>query len=126
MKTVTKLAAVVFLLCSTQSFASDEDERVEHFKGIVPGNVVEAQSIFAEYNAKLAVIANKEKLDMSDMGEIHMLTYTLENQLAYLIKDLKRVADELEELHQLSESPKTDKAHAQAAHYLKEAQVYTK
>lgn len=127
MKMLTKLICTSSLLIfSTFCFSSDKSERIDHFKGIVPASVNEAQQILTDYNKKLAKLIKKEKLDMKDMGEIHMLTYTLENQLGYMMEDLKKVADELEKLHLLSESTEAKKAQAQAVIYLKNSKAYQK
>ena len=126
MKTLLKCLTLTGLILMSSNLMADDNERVRHFKGITASSAVEAQSLLAEYNAKLAVIASKEKLEMTDMAEIHMLTYTLENQLDYLEDDLERVAEQLEVLHKLSETAQAERAKAQADVYLKNVKPYEK
>ncbi len=126
MKTLLKSLTVTGLVLMSSNMMADDNERVRHFKGITASSVVEAQSILAEFNAKLAVIASKDRLEMTDLAEIHMLTYTLENQLEYLEDDLERVAEQLEVLHKLSETAQVERAKAQADVYLKNAKPYEK
>ena len=126
MKKLLESLTLIGLVLMSRNVMADDNERVKHFKGITAGSAVEAQSILTEYNSKLAVIASKDKLDMTDVAEIHMLTYTLENQLEYLEEDLERVAEQLEVLHKLSETAQVERAKAQADVYLKNAKPYQK
>ena len=126
MKTLLKSLTLTGLVLMSSSVMADDDERVKHFKGKTASSAVEAQSILTEYNDKLAVIASKDKLETEDVAEIHMLTYTLENQLEYLEEDLERVAEQLEVLHKLSETAQVERAKAQAHVYLKNAKPYQK
>ncbi len=124
MKTLLKRLTLTGLVLMSSNVMADDTERVKHFKGITASSAMEARSILADYNGKLAVIASKDKLEMTDVAEIHMLTYTLENQLEYLEDDLERVAEQLEVLHKLSETAQVDRAKAQANVYLRNAKPY--
>lgn len=125
MNTFLKLSTTSLILLYTSfTFASDNNKRPDHFKGLQPTSINEAQQTLTDYHKKLAQLTEKPHLALEDLGDIHIMTYTLENQLAYLMKDLKQTAAALEKLHQLSETTETEKARAQAIIYLKRGSAW--
>ena len=126
MTNLLKLNSIITLglLISTNAFG-DEHQRVRHFSGEKPATTREARVLLSDYNAKLASILAKNELASKDLGEIHMLTYTLENAIMHLRQDLKALANTLEELHKLSEHNKPEQAKQQAEVYLQAAQQFT-
>lgn len=126
MKTITALTLSLTTLLVSQFATAGDSERARHFKGITPTSVENAQEIIAEYNGKIAELTSKGKMEITDLGSIHMYTYTLENAVAYLREDLTKLADTLETLHLLSESTDIAKAQAQGKTYLKDAKIYQK
>lgn len=120
-KTTLTLAFVsIFALQGTAFASSDRDQ---HFKGEPSHTLEQAVKNFSEYNKKLAVIMQKEKLEPVDMAEIHQLTYTLENALEKIEDALEQIEDDLEEVHQASEKGQYDKALNKGRAYLKNAQT---
>ncbi|QKK02835.1 MAG: hypothetical protein HND55_09360 [Pseudomonadota bacterium] len=93
-------AALTFALTAT---ALAGDERVEHFEGEPAETLEQAISNFSEYNAKLAQIMEQDELSLEDFGQIHELTYTLENALGKISEELEELAETLERLHLASE-----------------------
>lgn len=116
------LATILFVVVSGTLMA-DED-RVDHFKGKEATSVKEAKMLLKTYNDKLRALQNKEKIDGADLGEIHIMTYTLENQIAYLIADLSVLAEMLEELHLTSETGDVAKTEEKLNKYLDHAQKH--
>jgi hypothetical protein len=102
---------LVPLLCvsfSVNVLASDND-RPEHFKGLMPKDIKEAVEHFSEYNAKLGNIIAQKHLSPEDLHTVHELTYTIENALGMLSNELGLLAETLEAVHIASEhaDPKT-------------------
>ena len=117
------LLATALLIVSANVTASD-DERVDHFKGIEAKSVAEAKELLKTYNDKLRLLQDKKELAATDLGEIHLITYTLENQIAHLIADLQKMADSLEELHLTSETGDISKTSDKLDSYLKHAEKH--
>jgi hypothetical protein len=59
------------------------------------------------------------------MVKVHELTYTLENALQRLQKDLVKVAADLEEVHQASEKLEADKIQSFGKKYLAQGELFT-
>lgn len=78
-----------------------------HFKGKPAETLTQAAANFSEYNHKLQAILDGEVSD-SDLAEVHILTYTLENALKKINADMDALADTLEAVHKASE--KLDRA----------------
>lgn len=78
-----------------------------HFKGKPAETLTQAVANFSEYNHKLQAILDGEVSD-SDLAEVHILTYTLENALKKINADMDALADTLEAVHKASE--KLDRA----------------
>ncbi len=123
MKQLKQLMVVTALLTLSTTIADDKD-RVDHFKGIEASSVHEARELLKTYNDKLRALQNKETMVVTDLGEIHLMTYTLENQIAYLVADLKKMADSLEELHLTSETGDIAKTAEKLDSYLKHARKH--
>lgn len=107
-------------LMTTASLAMAEgQQRVDHFEAKSSETLVEAVANFAQYNEKLAAILESEELSDEDMGNIHQLSYTLEEALAKIHTELAAVADTLEEVHIGSESGDHEGVKANGEAYLK-------
>lgn len=83
----------------TQAQASDD----EHFEGEQPETYVQAQAVLQKYNAQLAAFAEDGEISPAEMGQVHELTYTLENALEKMEDTLDQVAERLEVVHEGSE-----------------------
>jgi hypothetical protein len=73
----------------------------------------DAKRIFVETTAQ---IRSKEKLDLAELQQIHMITYTLEQSVAYFVENTKgerhelaeEIAEVVEEIHHSSENGRTE------------------
>lgn len=94
-------AASTLLAFVPASFASDA-ERPDHYQGKPAATLTEAVKNFSEANARLEAILKGDVTDAA-MGEVHQLTYTLENALEKINHDMSQLADTLEKVHVASE-----------------------
>ncbi|GGY60672.1 DUF6746 family protein [Marinobacter zhanjiangensis] len=90
---------------------------VVHFEGKASNTLPEAVANFSEYNDKLEAVMEGE-LTPEAMSEVHQLSYTLENAIAKMSKELDSLAETLEEVHLASESADTETVSEQGAAYL--------
>ncbi|TVP93089.1 MAG: hypothetical protein EA348_01315 [Pseudomonadaceae bacterium] len=114
-----------FLLCASlaASHAFAADNRAEHFQGLSADSWSQALEHLQEYNQLL----NEElsgPLDAGSMTRIHELTYTLENALQKMQKDINDAAEKLEELHVASESYQPDAVEQKGQIYLEAVQPF--
>jgi len=100
--------------------ANASDDRPDHFKAEPVESLEQAISVFREHNAKLAEVLAGE-VDDQAIGEIHILTYTLENALERINNDVAVLAETLEELHLSSEKYNADDVKKFGAEYLETA-----
>ena len=101
-----------------------------HFRepgGEASETLEQAVKNFSEYNAKLeAVLAAEGKMDLEQMDAIHQLTYTLENALEKIRKDLDGLAETLEQVHVASEHADEETVRTAGAEYLKVSRTLVK
>lgn len=100
-----------------------EEEQAQHYAAKSSETLGEAVANFAEYNKKVAAVLEKEELTVSDMEQIHQLTYTLEEALARINKRMKALPVTLEELHLASEAHNPDRVRGVGGVYLETAQT---
>ena len=93
------------------------DEQVQHYKAEPSPNLKVAVQNLREYNQKLEEHLNQE-MTVENMEKIHQLSYTLENALQRMDKDLKSIASVLEGMHLASEGRNEDKIKSNAETYL--------
>ncbi len=74
-------------------------------------------AVFNDYNQRFEDKLNGE-LDSLALHEIHELTYTMENALAYITSSMYTVAEDLEAVHQATEYANTDQVLKSGAKYL--------
>lgn len=110
------LASVAF---SSISFASD---RPDHFQGKPSATVEQAVVNLKEYNAKLAILVNKDKLSLQELGQVHQITYTLERALEKLREEHEQVGELLEKVHVASEASNVGVVKNSGREYLKRTQ----
>jgi uncharacterized protein YukE len=126
MKKSLLAVGVLSLSLFALNVAQADDHAPKHFKGVASDTYEQAVANLQEYNAKLAVLMQKEQLSPADMGEIHQLTYTLEKALERIKKHIEKTAEVLEDVHQATEKAQYDKALTQGRAYLKESDVLLK
>ena len=116
------LMAGCLMIFAGMALASDDDDRVDHFKGKSAETVAEALENFREANHRLADIIAMDNPDTQAVFEVHQLTYTLENALEKIRDELEDVADVLEEVHLASERNDGETVKKRGAVYLESAQ----
>lgn len=124
---ITATALAFALFTSVPALAGDENkdehgERAEHFSGLPAETDEQARENLREYNAKLKALLNQKKLSASDLGEIHRISYTLENAIAQLDPEVKWIAEYLEEVHLASERADRDTVRKKGRAYLSASQ----
>ncbi|NMP17325.1 DUF6746 family protein [Thalassotalea sp. Y01] len=101
MKTLMTMATGAVLFASLNTMA---EQKYQHFDSLDAPNTEVALCNLQQFNAKLAALTNKQQLTAEEMVKVHELTYTLENAVIRLQKDLDNIAVELEKVHLASES----------------------
>lgn len=95
-------AGVIALGLSAASWA--ESDRPVHSSGEPSETLQQAVSNLSKYNGELEVLLRQDELSATDVYEVHMLTYTLENAVQKIQQDLQGIAEVLEEVHLASEA----------------------
>ena len=103
-----------------------DEQRPDHYKGEASATLEQAVKNFSEYNTRLEVALAEEPLDLAKLDEIHKLTYTLENALKKMRKDMDALADTLEAVHKASEYGDAETAKREGANYLKVSRTLVK
>jgi DNA repair ATPase RecN len=80
----------------------------DHFPAVESEDLNAALCNLERYNRNLQSIVNQDPLLALDMVKVHELTYTLENALAQIQKDLVVIAEDLEKVHKASEALNPD------------------
>ena len=100
------------------SFASNVfAESPAHFEGQTFTDLSEAVKVFNDYNKRFENKLEGE-LNGLDLHEIHELTYTMENAVAYITQSMYTVAEELEAVHQATEISNADVVRESGKKYL--------
>lgn len=118
--TVTLSAA---LLSSGTVWATDS--RPAHFKGVESADLTSAMINLTEYNQRLATLLENNTLTPEDLVAVHQLTYTLENALERISKDVDDLTETLERVHVASETMQPETVQTEGAKYLKKANALT-
>lgn len=116
MKTLLLAILTTGLLASTVH--AEEQARPEHFEGQSSETLSEAVSHLSEYNSRLSALLSQQELSDEDLAIVHELTYTLENALARLDKEVDAMAASLEEVHLGSESADRERVRENGQAYL--------
>jgi len=90
-------------LLGSASAVLASDTPIQHFKGLPAETLEQAVKNFSEANTRLEALLAKEQLVSEEIGEIHSLTYTLENALQKINADFRALEEVLEEVHVASE-----------------------
>lgn len=96
------------------------NQPVKHYKGEPSETLMQAVANFSEYNQKLKAIL-KQDLTQENMGQIHQLSYTLENAIAKMKEEINTMADNLEAVHIASETMDTETTKTKGKAYLETA-----
>lgn len=117
-------AAVVALGVSAASWA--DSDRPAHAKGEPAETLQQAVTNLSEYNTRLEALLERDELTATDMHDVHMLTYTLENALQKIQADLEETAAVLEEVHIASETNEPDVVKEKGQVYLQSTRTLVK
>jgi len=106
---------------------ANKEKPVKHLDVAEVQNMEEAQAIFLAETEKLK---SKTKLDNSELQEIHIITYTLEQSVAFFAENLdgepQRLANEIavvvENIHLDSENNRASETRAHLDKYFKMAE----
>jgi len=115
----TAIGSLLFVSSMVQS-----DERYTHFPSLESPDTSVALCNLVKFNKKLKVIANKKDMTPEDMVKVHELTYTLENAVIRLQKDLETIAVDLEKVHKASERLDNKTIENSGAKYLEATELF--
>ena len=117
---VNKMINTITLIACAMRSTGALAEEPQHFGGKKFSDITTALSTFHEYNERLE---RKLEGDLKpiDLHEIHELTYTIEDALAYITNSLYKVAEDLESVHVATEYANPEKVATHGALYLKAA-----
>ncbi|MCL7930624.1 DUF6746 family protein [Halomonas llamarensis] len=120
-----KRIALVMLagLLGSGMAVADQHERADHFEGKEAKTLEEAVTNFSEGNARLAELISADSISNEQMGEIHMVTYTIENALQKIDAEVEAMAVSLEEVHLGSETLDQERVATNGADFLEAAQT---
>lgn len=125
MKNYILIAMAVFAFASftTTSLYADE---IEHYEGKEFDSKKEAMKALMMTTEKMAIWAAEEDLDVAKMEQIHEISYTTENAVAYLNKKTKLddLAEKLEAVHISSEDHEADQVRRNFILYQAELATY--
>jgi len=116
-KTLAILGVTAMTAFWTGPLQADEG-RVQHYEPKPAPNLAQAVKNLREYNAILDDLLSQE-LTPETMDKIHQVSYTLENALKRVDKDLDSIANVLEGMHLASESMKPEDVKNFGNSYLK-------
>lgn len=100
-----------------------DNESVDHFQGEEPQSLAHAKMMVQQSHQQIEALLRNEKLTTEEIHELHELTYSLENAVAFIQEDIKNAADALETLHKASETYDPKKTRDSAKVYLQAAKV---
>ena len=121
-----RILMAVSVIVMSLSGAGQAEDRPGHFKGKPAETLEQAVSNFSEANTRMAEVLAKKTLAPMDMHEVHQLTYTQENALKKISKELEVLEETLEKIHVASESGKVDVVRTQGKDYLNTARKVIK
>ncbi|MFO8153835.1 DUF6746 family protein [Thioalkalivibrio sp.] len=119
MRLITSLTLAGTLVLALPVLAED---RPDHFQGKPSETVEEALAVLNEHNPRLEALLAKDTLTPQEVGDVHQLTYTLENALETIANEHERVAELLEEVHLASEANDADTVRRSGREYLERSQ----
>lgn len=111
-----QLALLVFTMLFSLPVLSADDSKekpTQHLQIAEVTSMEEAKEIFID---KTVEIRNKKTLNLEEVSQIHIITYTLEKSVAYFVDNLKgekqeiakQIAVVVEDIHIASESNRLD------------------
>ncbi|WP_347330386.1 DUF6746 family protein [Marinimicrobium locisalis] len=111
------LPLLAALACSVQA-----EDRLEHYQGKPADTLEQAVANFTEGNRELRKLLEGE-VTSADLARVHELSYTLENALGKMNKEMKVLAVLLEQVHLASETAKTETVQGSGRAYFEIAET---
>jgi hypothetical protein len=100
MKARATLLSAALIVCASGTLA---EQRPEHYKGKEAATLDSAYENLADTNARIAELVADGNMKPEEQAELHRLTYTAENALAKVTKELEDLKELLEIIHLASE-----------------------
>ena len=127
---ITRLLSTALLMAllatmAVRSVAADGN-RPQHFEGQKFETWQQAQTALNLANQELKALTEQPELSIQESVKIHQLSYTMENALQFMRKQIVETELILEELHLSSESPNLEQTRKLAEQYLGKAKNWTK
>ena len=119
MKALKGVLAVSLMTISSLGMASDD----RHFHGERVDSLSQAVKVFSEQNKKFAAMLEKGSISLKEMGDIHQMTYSMENALRKIKREVDEMEYLLEEVHEASEHGGNQKVLEDGRKYLEKAQT---
>lgn len=117
--------SAVFFSVFVNATTVSAKESYRHFPSVPSPDLATALCNLQSYNDKLTNILSKETLDAVDMAKVHELTYTLEDAVAQIQKDLNVVAENLESVHKASERIDQQAIDSHGSQYIAQTKLLT-
>jgi len=113
---LTALAICCNFAATSHLFAAETESRPAHREVAIPKTTAEAWEILRRDGDALRRYLKKKELTPLDLHEVHMLSYSLEVAVHRLRSDWEQAAEDLEAMHQNSESGNSEltRKHGQA------------
>ena len=120
------------LVVLTQATNASDEKPIKHLNIADVGSMDEAKKVFVE---KTFEMSTKQKLDATELQQIHIITYSLEKSVAYFAEHLsgekQKIAQEMavvvENIHLNSENSRQEKTRQELVKYFELANkfIYT-
>jgi len=115
---------------SSNASHKEEEKPIQHLK--LP-DVTSHEEAVKVMKSTTDQLRGKKKLDAAELGEIHIITYSLEKAVAFFADNTsgsqqataKKMAEVVEEIHLNSENNRTDKTKAALDEYFKLEKMFS-
>ena len=129
MKILLSIFVVFVLAAFAQASGTSEEKPTKHLNVPSVTTMEEAKKIFIE---KTLEMNSKQTLNETELQQIHIITYTLEQSVIYFLKNVrgekqklvKEIADTVENIHLNSENNRKEETQEKLKVYLKLASQF--
>ena len=135
LKAITLLLTTATLLADALPSEANAGENAKKpTQHLVLPDITSEESAVKVFKETTALLKEKTKLDATELGEIHIITYSLEKAIAYFSENSEGVKKEnadkmavlIEEVHLNSETNKADKTKTALTSYFELADPFIK
>lgn len=112
-----KRSLMMLPFLAAMSWSAQAEDRLDHYQGKPADTLEQAIANFAEGNRELRQLL-EGKVSDADLARVHELSYTLENALGKMNKEMKVLAMLLEQVHLASETAKAETVQGSGRAYL--------